>query len=52
METVEKIHQNIGDRTNYMSTTVLNTANQMNRTSANATQKYILTKLSFCKASF
>jgi hypothetical protein len=52
METVEKIYQSTGDRTIDISATVLNTAYQTNRPSANVRQKYILTKLSFCKASF
>lgn len=52
METVEKMYQNTGDRTNDISTTVLRTAYQTNRPSANVRAEYILTKLTLCKTSF
>jgi len=52
MGTVEKTYQSTGDRTNDISTAVLNTAYQTNRPSANVRSKHILTKLTYFNTSF
>jgi hypothetical protein len=52
METAEKMYQSTADRTNNISTTVVNTAYQTNRPSINVRQKCILTKLPAAKLPF